>query len=85
MYTYSGAELLGQTISISGELVYPRGYIILCFHSNVMGILVPHLCLVISIFKFSHSAVKVKVAQSCLTLCDPMDYTVRGIFQARIL
>ena len=28
---------------------------------------------------------KVKVAQSCLTLCDPMDYTVHGIFQARIL
>ena len=29
--------------------------------------------------------VKVKVAQSCLTLCDPMDYTVNGILQARIL
>ena len=28
---------------------------------------------------------KVKVAQSCLTLCNPMDYTVRGILQARIL
>ena len=26
-----------------------------------------------------------KVAQSCPTLCDPMDYTVHGIFQARIL
>ena len=29
--------------------------------------------------------VKVKVTQSCLTLCDPMSYTVRGILQARIL
>ena len=29
--------------------------------------------------------VVVKVAQSCPTLCDPMDYTVRGILQARIL
>ena len=29
--------------------------------------------------------VKVKVAQSCLTLCDPMDYIVLGILQARIL
>ena len=28
---------------------------------------------------------KVKVAQSCLTLCDPMDDTVHGILQARIL
>ena len=26
-----------------------------------------------------------KVAQSCLTLCDPMAYTVRGVLQARIL
>ena len=26
-----------------------------------------------------------KVAQSCPTVCDPMDYTVHGILQARIL
>ena len=26
-----------------------------------------------------------KVTQSCLSLCDPMDYTVHGILQARIL
>ena len=29
--------------------------------------------------------IKVKVAQSCLSLCDPMDYAVQGILQARIL
>ena len=29
--------------------------------------------------------VKVKVTQPCLILCDPMDYTVHGILQARIL
>ena len=28
---------------------------------------------------------KVKVAQSCPSLCDPMHYTVHGILQARIL
>ena len=28
---------------------------------------------------------KVKVAGLCLTLCNPMDYTVHGILQARIL
>ena len=28
---------------------------------------------------------KVKVAQSCPTLCDPVDYTVHGILQVRIL
>ena len=30
-------------------------------------------------------AVLCLVVQLCLTLCDPMDYTVHGIFQARIL
>ena len=30
-------------------------------------------------------AEKVKIAQSCSTLCNPMDYTVHGILQARIL
>ena len=29
--------------------------------------------------------VKVNVTQSCRTLCDPIDYTVHGILQARIL
>ena len=29
--------------------------------------------------------VKVKVVQSCPTLCDPIDYTVHGVLQARIL
>ena len=29
--------------------------------------------------------VKMKVIQSCMILCDPKDYRVRGILQARIL
>ena len=29
--------------------------------------------------------VKVKISQLCLTLCDPMDYTVHEILQTRIL
>ena len=32
-----------------------------------------------------YESMKVKVIQSCLTVCDPMDYTVHGILQARIL
>ena len=35
--------------------------------------------------KGQRKKVKVKVAQSCLTLCDCVDYTVHGILQARIL
>ena len=33
----------------------------------------------------ANSKVKVKVTQACLTLCHPVDYTVYGILQARIL
>ena len=35
--------------------------------------------------EFEDMKVKVKVTQSCPTLCDPNDYTIRGILQARIL
>ena len=37
-------------------------------------------------FKFMFTLIKdVKVSQSCLTLWDPLEYTVNGILQARIL
>ena len=36
-------------------------------------------------FRSQRKAKPVKVAQSCPTLCDHIDYTVHGIFQARIL
>ena len=34
---------------------------------------------------YSSEIVEVKFTQSCPTLCDPVDYTVHGILQARIL
>ena len=34
---------------------------------------------------WNHQKKIVEVAPSCLTLCNPMDYTVPGILQARIL
>ena len=34
---------------------------------------------------FTRVKVKVKVAQSCPSLCDPIDYTVHTILQTRIL
>ena len=40
------------------------------------------------LYHLSHQGspkVKEKVTQLCLTLCDPMDYIVHGIFQARIV
>ena len=37
------------------------------------------------IIMYGCEKVKAKVVQSCPTLCNPMDYTVHGILQARIL
>ena len=42
-----------------------------------------HMVILFLLFQFS--IVKVKVTQSCPTLCNPIDYTVHGIHQARIL
>ena len=43
-------------------------------------------CVCVSVYMFvCMCIVKVKFTQSCPTLCDPMDYTVHGILQARIL
>ena len=57
--------------------------------SNILLTLWSHSHIV---FFFLHSGrvitslkMKVKVSQSCPTLCNPMDYTVHGILQARIL
>ena len=36
-------------------------------------------------YKTCHGTMKVKVAQSCPSLCDPMDYIVYGILQASSL
>ena len=36
-------------------------------------------------FNEHFEGLKVKVTQLCLTLCDPMEYTVHGILQARIM
>ena len=38
-----------------------------------------------SVYPWRRERSEVKVAQLCLTLCNPMDYTVHGILQARIL
>ena len=43
------------------------------------------LCSTAEINKHCKLTLKVKVAQSCPTLCDPTDYTAHGILQARIL
>ena len=36
-------------------------------------------------WKYCKCELNVKAAQSCLTLCDPTNYSVHGILQARTL
>ena len=37
------------------------------------------------VYMYTHMWREVKVSQSCQTLCEPIDYTVHGILQARVL
>ena len=56
--------------------------------SSTVTILMPNMTnrsMVTKNWKQEYCGVKVKVAQLCLALCNPMDYTVHGILQARIL
>ena len=39
----------------------------------------------VAMYRCEKVKVKMRVTQSCPTLCDPMDYTVHGLLQARIL
>ena len=50
------------------------------YYSDLMFIIFMHI-FIIPLYMWN----EVKVAQSCLTVCDPMDYIVHGILQARIL
>ena len=63
------------------------------FVLNTLHVLVSTSCVKRSHYNASRATVaiswgkwsEVKVTQSCPTLCDPMDYSVHGILQARIL
>ena len=57
---------------------------------NLLDILTVARCYVFCTYIWIYDYVCMLAAQSCLTLCDPIDYTslgssVYGIFQARIL
>ena len=65
------------------HFVYISQYLALCLQINSVAF----LCPVSDDYfdSFGLSKVKVEVAQSCLTICDPTGYAVHGILQARIL
>ena len=71
---------LAETNTIGSTVHLTKGIGILIYTPSSI-IPIKRQC--ISLYKVKWN--KVKVTQSCLTLCDPMDYTVHGILQIRIL
>ena len=69
--------------------LYKKGFfcfIYVCYYTYMCVYVIIHICVCVYIYIYTHThTLKVKVAQSCPVLCDPMDYTVHGILQARIL
>ena len=83
LHPVSGAEMVGSwttgTMRAGSPVFHPHSS--LSFQTKV-GRFYEAISIKLSV---SLQPVKVKVAQSCPTLWDPMDYTVCGILQARIL
>ena len=51
-----------------------------CFSTGDKSIIYIYMCVCMCVCAYIY----MKVTQLCLTLCDPMDYTVHGILQTRI-
>ena len=77
----ASALSLGSPSHLS--IIIPMSTLLIRKHAVNECILICLLILVLSESKWKWS--EVKVAQSCPILCDPMDYMVYGILQARIL
>ena len=75
--------------SALSESLWPQGLQHARLPETSKGKACPALCLLQSALHHTpvpwRPPVKIKVVQSRPTLCDPMDYTVHGILQARIL
>ena len=77
---------------LSREAIFENYLMNFSLFNNIGNVrLLVNLILCISLLKiiftfvFCYLSCEVKVAQSCPTLCDPMDYIFHGILQARIL
>ena len=74
--------LVKPVMTVVDLLIRIISLLILCFSSHFTGHLdYPSWSETLTMYR----KVKVKVAQSCLTLCYLKDYTVHGILQAKIL
>ena len=91
MFCYRTTKDEDPNISL-GSLVFWKRLLQLWYYSHqcvtdlIVGVLtILYFCLFyLSLCGAFFMSLKVKVTQLCLTLCNPMDYTVHGIFQARM-
>ena len=66
-------------VIIIDESIFILKYVGILLKENILKIVYIYVCVCMCV------CVKMKVAQPCLTLCDPMDCIVHVILQARIL
>ena len=66
-------------VIIIDESIFILKYVGILLKENILKIVYIYVCVCMCV------CVEMKVAQSGLTLCDPWDYTVHVILQARIL
>ena len=74
--------LINNLVLVSG-VQQSDSIICICVYVYIFWYMYSVICICVS-FLWKQK-VKVKVAQSCPTFCNPKDYTVHGILQARIL
>ena len=80
-YIWGKVAVTGMEHSEGGKALF------LNLTGDYKGVCLIEICQTIHLFftNVSFCNKRVKVTQSCPTLCDPLDYTVRGILQASIV
>ena len=77
-----------QMVTVNGAVPTPSKYLLSDISVSFSCVTINHKTLIcVGAFNILHPSAwsEMKVNQSCPTLCNPMDYTVRGILQSRIL
>ena len=76
-----------QLVMLEGIPLYPHFHLKQksSFYFLYSLFFLPHIMLVTQSLKILENLYLILCAQSCPTVCGPMDYTVHGLLQARIL
>ena len=77
-----------QMVTVNGAAPTPSKYLLSDISVSFCCVTINHKTLIcVGAFNILHPSAwsEMKVNQACPTLCNPMDYTVHGILQSRIL